>query len=147
MAIGSRSLPRAEAAAAEVKATVPSGRVTAVESHAPIRPGTPLARVLAGADVIVAAGAAGATVLDAAGRALAERARVLIDLNAVPPAGIEGVLADDKGRTEGHAVFYGALGVGSLKMKIHRAAIARIFADRTADLDTEELLAIGEALA
>jgi len=147
VAIASRSLPRAEAAAGLVEKAVVSSRVTAVEAQAPIRPATPLAKVLAGADVIVAAGAAGARLLDAAGRSLAERARVLVDLNAVPPAGIEGVLADDKGRTEGHAVLYGALGVGGMKMKIHRAAIERIFSDREAVLDAEELLALGEALA
>jgi hypothetical protein len=31
-------------------------------------------------------------------------------------------------------------------MKIHKAAIARIFADPTAFLDAEDLLAIGERL-
>ncbi|MDA0254156.1 MAG: bifunctional NADP-dependent methylenetetrahydromethanopterin dehydrogenase/methylenetetrahydrofolate dehydrogenase [Planctomycetota bacterium] len=147
VAIASRSLPRAEATARLIEKTASSSRVAAVEAHAPIQPGTPLAKVLAEADVIVAAGAAGASLLDRAGRSLVERARVLIDLNAVPPAGIDGVLADDKGRTEGHAVLYGALGVGSMKMKIHRAAIERIFTDNGAVLDAEELLALGEALA
>ncbi|NBW87512.1 MAG: bifunctional NADP-dependent methylenetetrahydromethanopterin dehydrogenase/methylenetetrahydrofolate dehydrogenase, partial [Planctomycetia bacterium] len=41
---------------------------------------------------------------------------------------------------------YGALGVGGTKMKIHRAAIARIFASADAFLDAEELLVIGESL-
>ena len=40
-------------------------------------------------------------------------------------------------------VLYGALGVGGTKMKIHKAAIARIFADPAAFLDAEDLLAIG----
>jgi hypothetical protein len=43
-------------------------------------------------------------------------------------------------------VVYGALGVGGLKMKIHRAGIERIFTDQQACLDAEELLAIGESL-
>ncbi len=144
--IASRSLPRAEAAAARVAAEVATGRVSAIESHVPFGSGTPLARAIAAADVIVAAGAASAVLLDAAGRAAASTARVLVDLNAVPPAGIEGVLADDRGRVEGRTVLYGALGVGSLKMKIHRAAIERIFTDREAVLDAEELLALGESL-
>ena len=63
------------------------------------------------------------TLLDAAGRAAAGKARVLIDLNAVPPAGIAGVAAADKARADGAAVCYGPLGVGGLKMKIHRAAV------------------------
>ena len=94
----------------------------------------------------MAAGAAGVTLLDAAGRAAAGRARVLIDLNAVPPAGIAGVAATDKARQDGAAVVYGALGVGGTKMKIHRAAIGRIFAANDVCLDAEELLAIGESL-
>jgi hypothetical protein len=44
------------------------------------------------------------------------------------------------------AVVYGALGVGGTKMKIHRAAIGRIFAANDVCLDAEELLAIGESL-
>jgi hypothetical protein len=71
---------------------------------------------------------------------------VIIDLNAVPPAGIAGILATDKARADGETVLYGALGVGGTKMKIHKAAIARIFADPTAFLDAEDLLAIGERL-
>jgi len=102
--------------------------------------------VIAAADVIVAAGAAGATLLDAAGRRAATNARVLIDLNAVPPSGIEGVSAGDKARADGQAVVYGALGVGGTKMKIHKAALARIFSATDAFLDAEDLLAIGEGL-
>jgi methylenetetrahydrofolate/methylenetetrahydromethanopterin dehydrogenase (NADP+) len=87
--------------------------------------------------------------LGTAGRGLAGRAAdrvVLIDLNAVPPAGIEGIAATDKARQEGSAVVYGALGVGGTKMKIHRAAIRRLFESNDAVLDAEELLAIGESL-
>ena len=94
----------------------------------------------------MAAGAAGVTLLDEAGRRRATAARVIIDLNAVPPAGVEGILATDKARPDGQSVLYGALGVGGTKMKIHKAAIAHIFADPAAFLDAEELLAIGERL-
>jgi hypothetical protein len=102
--------------------------------------------VLAAADLVVAAGAAGAVLLDAAGREAARSARVLIDLNAVPPAGIEGIIATDKARPDRAAVVYGALGVGGLKMKIHKAAIQQLFSAHDAVLDAEELLAIGEQL-
>ena len=71
---------------------------------------------------------------------------MLIDLNAVPPAGIEGVSAGDKARADRAAVVYGALGVGGTKMKIHKAALGRIFAATDAVLDAEELLAIGTEL-
>jgi len=124
-------------------------RIVAAVPQATVAPVTdrgPLAAAIAAADVIVAAGAAGVTLLDEAGRRRASAARVIIDLNAVPPAGIEGVLATDKARPDGQAVLYGALGVGGTKMKIHKAAIARIFTDTSAFLDAEDLLAIGEQL-
>ena len=125
----------------------PASRLEVVEHHGVSAPvGSAFAAVLAAAEVVVAAGAAGAMLLDDRGRAAATGARVLVDLNAVPPAGIAGIAGPDKGRCEGAAVVYGALGVGGTKMKIHRAAVARVFASNEAFLDATELLAIGEAL-
>jgi predicted dinucleotide-binding enzyme len=144
--IASRSAERARQVAGSVAARVSGARLETIESPGTCLPGSALARAIGAADVVVAAGAAGATLLDAAGRAAAASARVIIDLNAVPPAGIEGIVATDKARPDGAAVLYGALGVGGTKMKIHRAAIARIFASTDAFLDAEELLVIGESL-
>jgi len=144
--LGSRSLERAEAVARTIAEQVPEAQLRCVASHGTVSPGSPLAAVLAGADLVVAAGAAGAVLLDAAGREAAASARVLIDLNAVPPAGIESIVAGDKARADGTQVLYGALGVGGTKMKIHRAAIERIFSQPDAFLDAEELLAIGESI-
>ena len=53
--------------------------------------------------------------------------KVAIDLNAVPPAGIGGVDPMDKAADRGKVVCYGAIGVGGTKMKIHRAAIQKLF--------------------
>jgi methylenetetrahydrofolate/methylenetetrahydromethanopterin dehydrogenase (NADP+) len=146
VAVASRSLARAEATVAAVRSRIPAARLTALESPAGFRFQSPFGQAVAGADLIVAAGAAGATLLDHGGRAAAGRARVLIDLNAVPPAGITGVEPQDKARADGAAVCYGPFGIGGLKMKIHRAAIERIFTDTQAFLDAEDLLAIGESL-
>jgi predicted dinucleotide-binding enzyme len=140
VAIASRSAARAAEAVRRIETAVPGAAVTAACGA------DELADAIASADVIVAAGAAGVTLLDEPGRRRAAAARVIIDLNAVPPAGIAGVAATDKARPDGQAVVYGALGVGGTKMKIHKAAIARIFADQAAFLDAEELLAIGERL-
>jgi NADPH:quinone reductase-like Zn-dependent oxidoreductase len=148
VSLASRSPARAEEVAKRLRGLVSDGAtVNPVEWAGAVRPGTALAKVVEQADVIIAAGAAGATLLDAAGRSLATAARVLIDLNAVPPAGIDGIIATDKAKPEGAAVVYGALGVGGTKMKIHRAAIERIFTQSDAFLDAEDLLAIGESFA
>lgn len=144
--LGSRSLERAEAAAKIVCEQVPGAQITGIESHSTVRLDSPLAGVLAAADLVIAAGAARASLLDATGRTVAAKAQVFIDLNAVLPAGIHGIVASDKGRADGQAVCYGALGVGGTKMKIHRAAIERIFQDSSAHLDAEDLLALGESL-
>jgi predicted dinucleotide-binding enzyme len=146
--IASRSRERAEAVArrAAVAAGVTGAAVRAVEHHGGFLADSAFAKVIAAAEIIVAAGAAGAMLLDAAGRRAAAQAVVMIDLNAVPPAGIEGVAAGDKARPDGAAVVYGALGVGGTKMKIHKAALAEVFAAPDAVLDAEELLAIGTRL-
>ena len=144
--VASRSLGRAEATVAGVRARSPEALLTALESSAGCLSESPLGQAVAAADLIVAAGAAGATLLNEAGRAAAGKACVLIDLNAVPPAGIVGVNPQDKARADGVAICYGALGIGGLKLKIHRAALERIFTDPQAFLDTEDLLAIGESL-
>ena len=148
VAMVSRSRERAEAVTRQLidAKGVSAANLQAVEHHGGFRADSGFARVLAAADVIVAAGAAGATLLDSAGRLAAANARVFIDLNAVPPSGIEGVSAGDKARADGQAVVYGALGVGGTKMKIHKAALARIFSATDAFLDAEDLLAIGEGL-
>jgi hypothetical protein len=65
--------------------------------------------------------------------------RAAADLNAVPPAGIEGIEATDNGIERDGAILYGALGVGSLKMKIHKACIARLFERNDLVLDAETI--------
>ncbi|MEI6239626.1 MAG: NAD(P)-dependent methylenetetrahydromethanopterin dehydrogenase [Planctomycetia bacterium] len=146
VAVASRSLSRAAEVCGRIVARVSDARLQPVEMATGAAPTGGFREAVEQAELIVAAGAAGATLLDAAGRGLARKVRVLIDLNAVPPAGIDGVVAADKGKTDGGVVVYGALGVGGTKMKIHRAAIAKLFEDAAATLDAEEMLALGEGL-
>ncbi len=103
--------------------------------------------LLDGAQLVVAAGAAGVELLAASDRKAARSLVVAIDLNAVPPAGIAGIEPQDQGLIrEGHAC-YGALGVGRLKMKIHHGAIASLFTTNDLVLDAEEIYALGKELA
>lgn len=140
----SRSASRAEQVAASIRRAVPGATVDGVElaalssDPATGRGGSPLA----GARLVVSAGAPGVALLSVAGRGAMDGG-VCIDLNAVPPAGIEGITLTDKARADGAAVLYGALGVGGTKMKIHRAAIERLFTAAAPVLDAEEMLAIG----
>jgi hypothetical protein len=75
------------------------------------------------------------------GTAWAGRAGLVVaaDVNAVPPAGVEGVEATDDGVTRDGVVVFGALGIGKLKMKLHKACIARLFERNDAVLDAETM--------
>ena len=68
-------------------------------------------------------GPAGVPLLPAALRQALPDLKALIDLNAVPPLGIEGVEATDKATDRDGVRAWGALGVGGTKMKIHKKAI------------------------
>ena len=101
---------------------------------------------LAGRTLVIAAGAAGALLLPKAARVSASNLRVAIDLNAVPPSGIEGVEVTDKAKERDGIICYGAIGVGDTKMKIHKAAIARLFESNDQVMDAEEVYALAAAL-
>ena len=139
--VASRKLQRAEEVCAGIVEKVPHARLAPVANAS-----TAFYAALEGADLVVSCGAAGVVLLDAAGRKRAGKARVLIDLNAVPPAGIEGIGSGDKAKPAEQALVYGALGVGGTKMKIHRAGIEKLFGAESVMLDAEELLALGESL-
>jgi hypothetical protein len=133
--IGSRQRERAEAVCAKIRAAVPKANVTAVS----VGSSADAPRALDGRDLVVAAGAPGAVLLPKKLRDSTKSLRVAIDLNGVPPAGIEGVELTDKGADRDGVICYGALGVGGTKMKIHKAAIAELFTRNDAVLDIEEI--------
>jgi hypothetical protein len=136
--IGSRTRDRAEAACATIRKQVPGAQVEAVAVGA----SADGPRALDGRTLVVAAGAAGAVLLPKKVRDTARDLRVAIDLNAVPPAGIEGVEVTDRGKERDGVVCYGAIGVGDTKMKAHKAAVAQLFQTNTAVLDIEEVYEI-----
>src|SRR5919202_959831 len=121
--VGSRQQARAAGVAEAVRARVPEGRLEPAGTTS----AEELHRALEGRTLVVAAGAAGVVLLPSAARAACPGLRVAIDQNAVPPMGIEGVGVGDKGAQRDGVVCYGALGVGGTKMKLHRAAVARLF--------------------
>ena len=69
------------------------------------------------------------------------------DLNAVPPLGIEGIDVTDNAVQRDGVTVFGALGVGGLKMKIHKACIARLFDSNDAVLDAETIADVARELA
>jgi len=140
--VGSREASRAESVVESIRAEVAEGKLEAVAAD----PSGDLSRALADRMLVIAAGAAGVVLLPRAARQACLTLRVMIDLNAVPPAGIDGVALTDKGVEHNGVFAYGAVGVGDLKMKIHKAAIARLFERNDQILDAEEVYALGEGL-
>lgn len=133
--VGSRAVDKAKSACDAIRAQLPEARVEAVATTN----STDGPKALEGRDLVIAAGAAGAMLLPAKMRAGAKDLHLLIDLNAVPPAGIEGVEVTDKAVNRDGVLCYGAIGVGETKMKIHKAAIAQLFEKSNLVLDAEEI--------
>ena len=104
------------------------------------------APVLDGAALLISAGPAGVCMVPRAAWAGRAGLRVAADLNAVPPQGIEGIDVQDNGVERDGVVVFGALGVGGLKMKIHKACIARLFESNDAVLDAETIAEVAQAL-
>ena len=145
--IASRSLPRALATCATIARDVPGARVTALSSDSAAN----VEQACDGVQLIIAAGAAGVELLSAAQFSAArgesvKSLRVAVDLNAVPPLGIAGIEVADKARDRNGVICYGAIGVGGTKMKIHKAAVEKLFEANDQVLDTAAIYGIGEAL-
>jgi hypothetical protein len=140
--VGSREASRAVSVVESLRAEAPEAKLEPVAAD----PSGDLSRAMAGCTLVIAAGAAGVVLLPQAARQACLTLRVMIDLNAVPPAGIEGVALSDKGVERNGVLAYGAVGVGDLKMKIHKAAIAQLFERNDRVLDAEEVYALGEGL-
>ena len=68
------------------------------------------------------------------------------DANAVPPTGIEGIEAPDDGVERDGVPVFGALGIGGLKMKIHKACVRRLFEQNDLVLDAETIFDLALSL-
>jgi methylene-tetrahydromethanopterin dehydrogenase len=84
------------------------------------------------AEVVLCAGRAGTQVLSRSQIGAAKTLKVVADVNAVPPAGVEGVgVSDDGAKMENTGVLaIGALAVGNVKYQVERAMFERM---RTAE--------------
>ena len=104
-------------------------------------------RVLEGAEAVLCTGAAGLQLIPEKLWRDHPTLRVLGDVNAVPPAGIEGVKPTWNGKEIDGKLLFGALGIGDLKMKVHRRSIVRLFEQNDLVLDAEEIFALAKELA
>jgi methylenetetrahydrofolate/methylenetetrahydromethanopterin dehydrogenase (NADP+) len=108
--------------------------------------GSQASGVLSGAELLLNAGPAGACLVPKAAWTGRGGLRAAADVNAVPPLGIEGIEVMDNGAERDGVTVFGALGVGGLKMKIHKACIARLFERNDLVLDAEAVADVANGL-
>jgi methylenetetrahydrofolate/methylenetetrahydromethanopterin dehydrogenase (NADP+) len=99
-----------------------------------------------GAQIVLATGAAGITLLDERQWQDCAALELVADANASPPAGIEGVGQSDRGLAKHGKILFGSLGFGSLKLALHRACVSRLFEQNDVLLDVEEIYAIAKTM-
>lgn len=140
--LASRSLEKAQAARARLSATETAARLSAYSTQSP----QGLQSACLGANVVIGAGAAGVQLLSAGEWQSLAALRILVDVNAVPPAGIEGVEVFDKGVERHDVICYGAIGIGGTKMKVHHAAVQALFESNDKVLDTAAIYDIARQI-
>ncbi len=100
-----------------------------------------------GAQIVCAAGAIGQELVSEQAWTREGSVEMVADYNAQPPLGLGGIGATDKGKEYGGKLAFGALGIGGLKLKLHRACIARLFERNDQVLDAEEIYRLAKDLA
>ena len=116
-------------------------------SHAVMPDSASADSVLDGATMLLNTGPAGVNLVPKSAWAGRRGLLAAADLNAVPPLGIEGIDVTDNAVQRDGVTVFGALGVGGLKMKIHKACIARLFERNDQVLDAETISEVaGEVL-
>src|SRR5437763_9012383 len=73
--------------------------------------------------------------------------KVVADVNAVPPLGIEGVDVMDDGVTKDGVRCFGALAIGNLTMKLHKTCSARMCERKDLVLDAETIADVARELS
>jgi hypothetical protein len=110
----------------------------------PLREPSQAAAAVEGAEVLLNAGPAGVMLVPR--DAWAGKFKVVVDLNALPPLGVEGVEVNDDGETREGAIAFGALGIGNFKMKLHKECITRLFTRNDLVLDAETIEDVAKEL-
>ncbi|MFN5104224.1 MAG: NAD(P)-dependent methylenetetrahydromethanopterin dehydrogenase [Planctomycetota bacterium] len=138
--LSSRSLERSQECVDQLVAQgIPTSRLIAISSADDVW----TEKAIRESQMVFACGAAGVRLMTSDQLKQAKELRVAIDLNAVPPLGIDEIALTDKAVLRGERFDYGALGVGGLKMKIHKASVASLFENNSKTIDCQEMMTIG----
>ena len=142
VAITSRQQSRADASARAIQERF-GFTPTAIEA----RDNAARAMATKGAHIVFAAGAIGVPLLDETDWQNNPSLELLADCNAQPPLGIGGVEAIDKAKERHGKIVIGALGLGGLKLKLHRECVGKLFESSDKVFDCENIYAQAKELA
>lgn len=131
--ITSRTLSRSKAITDVMQADYDIN-VTAGEAHSD----QCVTALLKDAHVAIAAGPPGVCVIPKIAWESSDTLKIVADVNAVPPQGVEGLEVSDNGVEKNGILFYGAIAIGNFKMKVHSAAIESLY--ETSDLFIDETM-------
>jgi methylenetetrahydrofolate/methylenetetrahydromethanopterin dehydrogenase (NADP+) len=142
VSLTSRVKQRAEAACRTIEARfgVLPRPVEAIDSEA-------RSAAIKGAHIVFAAGAIGVELLEARHWQSLSEIELIADCNAQPPLGVTGIEATDKAKDRSGKIVFGALGIGGLKLKLHRACISELFNRSDQVLDAEQIYVQAKAMA
>ena len=105
-----------------------------------------LPEILEGTEILLNSGPAGVQMVPRSAWTAVKTLQVAVDLNAVPPLGIEGVDVNDSGVKRNGVIVFGAFGIGNFKTKLHKACVARLFTRNDLVLDAESIAEIAREL-
>jgi methylenetetrahydrofolate/methylenetetrahydromethanopterin dehydrogenase (NADP+) len=105
-----------------------------------------LPELLEGTEILLNSGPAGVQMVPRSAWTAAKSLKVAVDLNAVPPLGIEGVDVKDEGEKREGVVVYGAFGVGNFKTKLHKACVTKLFTRNDLVLDAEAIADVARGM-
>jgi hypothetical protein len=106
-----------------------------------------LPEIMQGVEVLLNSGPAGVQMVAKSAWTGTRSLKIAVDLNAVPPLGIEGIDVNDAGAKKNGVVVFGAFGVGNFKTKLHKACVVRLFEQNDLVLDAETIADIARELA
>lgn len=120
--ITSRTMAKGQAVADKINKEAGKELVKVVEVTKPEQ----TAAAVKNAEIILAAGAGGIQLLSAEDLKKATKCKIVADINAIKPVGVEGLDSNDDGKELKEGVFgIGALAIGKLKIKIETEMIKR----------------------
>jgi ribulose 1,5-bisphosphate synthetase/thiazole synthase len=105
-----------------------------------------LPELMDGVDVLFNSGPAGVQMVPKAAWTASKALKVAVDLNAVPPLGIEGIEVNDSGADRNGVKVFGAFGIGGFKTKLHKACVAKLFTRNDLVLDAEAIAEVAREM-